>query len=1387
MRRTGGKGRPVRSVPVTVVLVAALVVTTMAVVGGAAGAGAAVVRDAGTAAGLRGVAVASPQAAGDAPTTVPATWTEANGSGGTDADTGCGNWFVTTPPAGTSSATVVLSGGGGGGGGYIAGSQPQGGSGAEVDTTLAVSPSTGPLAVEVGCGGGSSYPQRQEASPGAAGYATGGQGPPTAISEPPSSSESPGGGGGGASGLCVAAGSGSGTSCGTPLVVGGGGGGSGGEHDCFGSVSAGNGGSGAGGSSESGGGFRVTSGGMGNTGNDGHGGYGGFTGGGGGGSGVNGSDGVDGADTPWSSTGGDGAAAVANSGFSTGNGGGGGGGYTGGGGGGADDCEFTSAAGGGGGGGSSAVDTSLVVGTPTVQAGAQGGEGSNSAVGQINELACPAQGGQSYPSGCPGYVRVTWTVTSSATTLPATWIEANGSGGTNPGTECGNWFVTTPPPDTLSATVTLSGGGGGGGGYSLGGQPLGGSGAEVDATANVTQATGPVAVEVGCGGASNYPFDAQPSAGGAGYATGGQSPSSVSESPGGGGGGASGLCVAAGSGPGTSCGTPLVVAGGGGGSGGENNCKGNVSAGNGGSGAGALSEPEGSAVVTNGGMGQAGYSGWDTGGGGGQGTTGGAAGSSTEGYTGAEGWNTPWSSTGGAASPVTSHDNNANGGGGGGGYTGGGGGGGDYCEIGSPDAGGGGGGGSSAVATTLVGGTPTVQAGAAGGEGSNQWSAIGKGSINAVSCPAQGTSYPSGCPGYVTLTWTVAPTSTAVTSSANPSSYGQPVTLTATVAAGGGGAPTGTVSFLDGTATIGTASLAVVGGNDQAALTVSSLPEGTDSITAVYGGDANYPGSTSAVLVQLVNRPASATTLASSTNPSNFGDPVTFTATVSGLSGSPPPTGTVTFHEFGTVTLGSATLAVVGGNDQATLTVSSLPGGPDSITAVYGGDGTYAGSTSAVLVQVVKRPPDTPTLSSSLNPSLLGQPVTFTATVPTMSGSPTPTGSVFFDDGSTTIGTASLAVVAGNGQATLTVSSLAVGSHQITAIYIGDGTYPGGYSAPLDQQVNAGRHSVVVTQARFSGPGTASSDPTDSYVDLTNTTTVPISLAGWTLNAASAGGGTPTTIDLPAAVTLSPGQSLLVTGSDYSLDAAPTVVAAADEADALPPDTLGVQVDSPAGAPVDAVGYATAPAGYQGADGGLTPLGATGTAQYAFVRHGSQAAPVDSDNNANDFSLVSTTGATVGGVPSIVGSPSPLSTTSPRQVNAWAPSTLLDPSVAASQSPNRIYTPGDPGTLVVNRTITNNTSTTITNLVLRITDLTEQGGPPAGGHAWLRVVASTANNGAVALSPNTPVGANGGGLGTTLSPTTPITVAPGGSISVAFQFAVDQGGPFSFGYDVDAS
>jgi hypothetical protein len=111
----------------------------------------------------------------------------------------------------------------------------------------------------------------------------------------------------------------------------------------------------------------------------------------------------------------------------------------------------------------------------------------------------------------------------------------------------------------------------------------------------------------------------------------------------------------------------------------------------------------------------------------------------------------------------------------------------------------------------------------------------------------------SGCDGAgvvgVLINTSLTPTTTTLTSSPNPSNFGQAVTFTAAVTARVGGPPTGTVSFYDGTTNIGNSNLNSTG---VATLTTSTLSVGTHGITATYNGDSNFATSTSPVLHQVV-------------------------------------------------------------------------------------------------------------------------------------------------------------------------------------------------------------------------------------------------------------------------------------------------------------------------------------------------------------------------------------------------------------------------------------------------------------------------------------------------------------------------------------------------------
>src|SRR5207302_1830275 len=183
------------------------------------------------------------------------------------------------------------------------------------------------------------------------------------------------------------------------------------------------------------------------------------------------------------------------------------------------------------------------------------------------------------------------------------------------------------------------------------------------------------------------------------------------------------------------------------------------------------------------------------------------------------------------------------------------------------------------------------------------------------------------------LTQTVNQGSSSISlgSSANPSVSGQSITLTATVTAvaPAAGTPTGTVNFFDGATTLGSAALDASG---QAALNVSSLPVGSRSLSASYGGDGNFNSSNRATLTQTVNKASSSISLASSVNPSVIGQAITVTVTVSAIpAAAGTPTGTLTF--FDGANLSMVTLDASG---QATLTFASLVVGSHSFGAAYG-------------------------------------------------------------------------------------------------------------------------------------------------------------------------------------------------------------------------------------------------------------------------------------------------------------------------------------------------------------------------------------------------------------------------------------------------------------------
>lgn len=316
-------------------------------------------------------------------------------------------------------------------------------------------------------------------------------------------------------------------------------------------------------------------------------------------------------------------------------------------------------------------------------------------------------------------------------------------------------------------------------------------------------------------------------------------------------------------------------------------------------------------------------------------------------------------------------------------------------------------------------------------------------------------------------------TGTSLDASAPSVGLNQPVTLTATVTpqAPATGTPTGTVDFYDGTTLLGSGTLNQ-SNPDEATLTTSALAKGPHTITAVYGGDDSFFTSAAAAVDVTVGRAGTTTTVTTTPSPSQFGEAVNIAATVTASApGAGTPTGTVDFYDGG-AEIGSAKLNQAT-PDVATFATSSLSVGAHTITAEYQGDASFQASPmSGSAVQTVNQAGTSTSVGSSANPSVIGQPVTFTAQV-TAGGSPVAAGSVTFYDGTASLGTVSLSAAGG---AALSTSALTAGAHAITAAYGGSADYLASTSAELAQNVNKASTTLTLTSA-VSSPATCQPEP----------------------------------------------------------------------------------------------------------------------------------------------------------------------------------------------------------------------------------------------------------------------------------------------------------------------
>ena len=273
-----------------------------------------------------------------------------------------------------------------------------------------------------------------------------------------------------------------------------------------------------------------------------------------------------------------------------------------------------------------------------------------------------------------------------------------------------------------------------------------------------------------------------------------------------------------------------------------------------------------------------------------------------------------------------------------------------------------------------------------------------------------------------------------------------PVTVTVAVATPPAGttAPTGKVNLtLDG-ALFGSADVSTASGTTSASFNLTVPSGGGHNLEAVYAGDANYATSTSATVTVNAAKGATVTTLTAAPTSITAGTPETLTATIAAASSAGGTantfTGMVTFYD-GTSQIGTAS---VSGSTATLSSVTLSTTTTHSITAVYGGDGSWGGSTSNIVTLKAVLIPVTVTLTAAPATAGPGQVVTLLATVtpstsPATNGEQNPTGKIIFYNGTTILGTVALSAAANNAStAQLLFTTLPAGQDTLTAAYLGD-------------------------------------------------------------------------------------------------------------------------------------------------------------------------------------------------------------------------------------------------------------------------------------------------------------------------------------------------------------
>jgi Tol biopolymer transport system component len=261
----------------------------------------------------------------------------------------------------------------------------------------------------------------------------------------------------------------------------------------------------------------------------------------------------------------------------------------------------------------------------------------------------------------------------------------------------------------------------------------------------------------------------------------------------------------------------------------------------------------------------------------------------------------------------------------------------------------------------------------------------------------------------------------------------------------------------------------------------ATSPVGTYPITAsgLTSGDytiAFAPGTLT------INQAGTTTTSLVVPSTAGFLQPVFAVAIIAPVApGAGAPGGVVQFKD-GTTPLGSATVIPIPGTGVAFLVVNGLASGPHSITVAYGGDTNFSASTSSAAAVTIS-----PVAASTLtfvipqnSPQAAGLPATLSAYVLSLGGA-TPTGTVQFSSDGAVIGSAPIV----GGVATLSPTTLPVGTHVVTAQYAGNASLAASGSPPAVVTIYSGTRPATTASAL-----TSSSSPSTLGQTVTFTATV---------------------------------------------------------------------------------------------------------------------------------------------------------------------------------------------------------------------------------------------------------------------------------------------------------